>query len=144
MDWLGPLKTLVPQFRNPLQVELPQPINPMGRMSIGKGHYPTWNVKVRLLSSGQRPVQVLELRVTEENVGAWSIDELLDGSGSKIVLPIPVHGACDLWVRVRSPQTFPNLPFEVGRLLLQLRDHTQNPGTYWTSSLTTTSTTVNK
>ena len=156
MDWLGPLRNLVPRLaryavtwasqkiHSPLIVELPEPVNPMGRMSIGNGHYAAWNVKVRLLSSGESPLQILELRVTETMVGPWTIDELLDSAGRKIVLPTPVHGVCDVWLRARSPKSFQNLPFDVGPLTLQVRDHTQSPGHYRTCALTTVPTTVNR
>lgn len=127
-----------------LTFELPNPINPIGRKSAGGGHTPSWSVKLRFIRHGQDPVTILELEVVEEGVGNWTIDELFYESGPPVHFPIRIEDASEFWMRARSPHTSGNLPIEVRRLSLRVRDQYQSPGRFYVFQLTQSSTKVKR
>ncbi len=129
------------KIRPPLTVELPEPVNPLGRIGMAGGITPAWSVRVRFINRGQDLVSILELQVSEEDIGNWAIDEVfLEGSGARVQFPIQVQQAFECWVRMRSPRTLPGLPIEIGRLRLRVRDHTQRASHFSSFPLTTTPT----
>ena len=118
-----------------LTIELPKPVNPMGRVGTGGGFTPSWNVKVRFINRGREPLAILELYVEEEGVGAWRIEEMFLETRGPVLTPFQIEKAFECWIRMSSPRTFPTLPVEVGPLALRVRDHTQQDGRYHTFPL---------
>jgi hypothetical protein len=112
-----------------LRIQLPNLINAVGYIS-GAAFVPAWNVKVRLIADGDvRPLDILELGLTELGVGPWTIDELfLEARGERLDLPIRLDPSAQFWLRARSTMSFETKPTELGRLTLWFRDHTQNDG----------------
>ena len=111
-----------------LRIELPEPVNPIGYRSSGGRYVSGWRFKVRLIAEGQ-PLDIVELEVTEEGVGAWTLDEVFrqtDGRG--VGFPIPVERSTEFWIGASSPRAFDSKPTSVGRITLRFRDHTQRPG----------------
>ncbi len=142
------LKDLWPSLRRKffpyLRIELPRPVNPMGRVGAGGGFTPSWNVKVRFINREREPLAILEIHVDEEEVGAWSIERMQLDSGDTVFIPFDVQRAFDCWIRMSSPCTFPTHPIEIGKLILRVRDHTQGDGQYHTFPLTEARTRVER
>jgi hypothetical protein len=121
-------KTAKPLPALGLRIELPEPVNPVGGQS--GGHFVRgWRFKVRLIAEGQ-PLDILEVGVTEEGVGAWQINEVFWGSGAPggVAFPIPVERSTEFWIDATSPQAFDTKPVSVGPITLIFRDHTQRSG----------------
>ncbi len=123
----------------PIRLELPTPINRIGRRGGPGGQTPGWGLKLRLITSIGNPVDVVELKVHEDGVGNWQISEIFgtDSAATPITLPIRVDGAVEFNLRAWSPRTFQALPVNTGRLTLMIRDHTQAAEQYYCFSLTT-------
>jgi hypothetical protein len=97
-----------------LRIELPEPVNPVGYRSSSECYVSGWRFKVRLIAEGQ-PLDVIELGVTEEGVGTWTIDEVFrETDGRKVPLPIPVERSTEFWIGASSPQAFDTKPTSVG------------------------------
>lgn len=128
----------------PLTVELPTPVNPIGRISSG-GYTASWNVKVRFLSRTEKPLHVLELNVTEETLGAWLIDEVfIESTGRPVRFPISVNPSFECWIRMRSPHGVQQLPINVHKLTLRVRDSTLRAGRFRAFPLTAGLTTIDR
>lgn len=111
-----------------LRIELPEPMNPIGCLSSGGSYVSGWRFKVRLIAEDQ-PLDIIELGVTEEGVGTWTINEVFrEADGRKVPFPIPVERATEFWIDARSPQAFDTEPTLVGPITLLFRDHTQRSG----------------
>lgn len=111
-----------------VEIELPQPINPVGYMG-GAAFYPEWRVRIRLITEGDRPVDVVELGVIEDGVGAWPIDEMFrEGAGVRVNFPVRLQPSEEFVIRARSPQAFATKPTSFRRLTIWCRDHTQGEG----------------
>ncbi len=111
-----------------LRIELPPPVNPLGNRSSAAGYVLGWRFKVRLIAEGQA-LDILELGVSEDEVGDWSIEEVFrQEDGRPTGFPIPVERATEFWIAAYSPRTFATKPTSVGRLTLRFRDHTQPAG----------------
>lgn len=121
-------RTVIPRLAR-LRIELPERINPPGYIS-GAAFVPGWNVRVRLIADGDvQPLDIVEVGLTEDGVGPWTIDELfLQARGERLDLPIRLNPSAEFWLRARSPMAFAAKPIPVGRLTLWFRDHTQKPG----------------
>jgi len=128
------LVSIWPSFRRRifsyLTMELPSPVNPMGRFGAGGGFTPSWNVKVRFINRDREPLAILDIHVEEEGVGGWRIEEILHDTKGPVRTPLHVEKAFECWIRMSSPRTFATLPMEVGQLALRVRDHTQRVGQY--------------
>ena len=122
----------------PIRLELPAPVNPIGRRGGPGGQIPGWSLKLRLITSIGDPVDVVELRVHEDRVGDWEISEIFrpDPAATPITLPIRVDGAVEFNIRAWSPRTFQALPIDIGKLALEMRDSTQAAGKYYRFPLT--------
>jgi hypothetical protein len=120
------------QFRSSLKVELPDPVNPPGRMSIGNAITPTWSVKIRFSNREDVPTEIVELWLSEQDAGNWRIDEIFLEGGRQISLPLTVDRIVECWLRATSPRKFSSLPLTIGPLTLNLRDHSQREGKCWT------------
>ncbi len=107
-----------------VKIELAEPVNPPGHR--GPPYTPTWNVSVRLTATGS-PISVVEVRLEEEGVGHWPIEELSHG-GAPVTLPIHVPDAVQFWMRAHSPRTFAGGPVQLGKLTIRVRDHLQLAG----------------
>ena len=111
-----------------LRIELPEPVNPIGHQSSGGSYVSGWRFKVRLIAEGQ-PLDIVELVVTEEGVGTWTIGEVFrEADGRRVPFPIPVDRSTEFWIDARSPRAFDTKPTSVGPITLRFRDHTQHPG----------------
>jgi hypothetical protein len=112
-----------------LRIQLPGRINPVGYISAA-AFVPAWNVRVRLVADGDvQPLDIVELGLTEDGVGAWTIDEVfLQARGERLDFPIRLNPSAEFWLRSRSPRSFETKPTSVGRLTLWFRDHTQGEG----------------
>ncbi|CBE69945.1 MAG: HNH endonuclease [Candidatus Methylomirabilis oxygeniifera] len=120
--------TQAERFPGRLRIELPEPVNPIGYWSSGGSYVSGWRFKVRLIAEGQ-PLDIIELGVTEEGVGTWTINEIFrEADGRKAPFPIPVERSTEFWIDVRSPQAFDAKPASVGPITLWFRDHTQRSG----------------
>jgi hypothetical protein len=104
-----------------LKIELPQPVNPPGHR--GPPYTPAWNVSVRLIAT-QLPLSVVSIRLEEERVGGWPLEELSQG-GVAVPFPLHVPDAVQFWMRAHSPRTFEGGPVRLGTLTLRVRDHLQ-------------------
>ncbi len=125
------------RFGSPgLKLEIPSPVNRMGRISRGGVQTPWWNVKLRFIAQ-RKPRDILELHIDEEGVGRWHVDEVYrEDTGKPVSWPIQINMADEVWVRARSPQSYHALPIEVGKLTLKVRDHTQAEGRLRSMALT--------
>jgi hypothetical protein len=112
-----------------LRIQLPERINAVGYIG-GASFVPAWNVKVRLIADGDvQPLDIVELGLTEDGVGDWTIDEVfLQTKGELLGLPIRLNPSAEFWLRSRSPASFEAKPTSVGRLTLWFQDHTQGEG----------------
>lgn len=111
-----------------LRIELPEPVNPIGYLSFGGSYVSGWRFKVRLIAEGQ-PLDIIELGVTEEGVGTWTINEVFrEADGRKVPFPIPVERSTEFWIDARSPRAFDTKPTSVEPITLRFRDHTQCSG----------------
>jgi hypothetical protein len=132
--WAWITKTPPPQTPR-LTIELPKPVNPPGAISFG-AFSPWWSFRVRFIVRDGEPVSIVELSVIEEGVGAWSLDELFRESRGRVVLPLRVAGADDVWIRARSPRSFAARPAHIGKVVLRVRDQTQGQDEHHTVVLT--------
>ena len=123
------------QVRSSLTVELPDPVNLPGRMSIGNAITPTWSVKVRFTNREDVPTEIVELRLNEPDAGDWKIDEIFLEGGRQLSLPLAVDRRVECWLRATSPRKFSSVPVTIGPLTLSLRDHSQGEGKFWTFQL---------
>ena len=155
MDWqtlfgLFPLfargwEWLKVRVRGRLALELPEPVNQIGRYGTGVGFTPSWSLKIRFINRGKDPIEILDLRIIEENLGSWTIEEVfLEATGRRVQFPLRIQGAFECWIRAISPRNFQALPFEVSRLSLRVRDHTQRQGRFSVFPLTDSTTQVQK
>lgn len=110
-----------------LRIELPEPVNPIGHRSASGSYVSGWRFKVRLIAEGQA-LDIIELGVMEEGVGAWTIVEVFREDGRKVRYPIPVERSTEFWIDARSPRAFNTEPASVGPITLRFRDHTQRSG----------------
>lgn len=111
-----------------LQIELPEPVNPIGSRSFGGTHLTAWRFKLRLISQGQ-PLDIIELQLVEDGVGEWAIREMFREADTRpVIFPISVERATEFWIDAESPQAWDKKPTSLGRITLRLRDHTQTPG----------------
>ena len=111
--------------RGRLRIELPKPVNGIGYQG-GAAFYPLWSVKIRLIAEGDRPLDIVELGVTEDGVGEWAIDEKVrEGGAGRVSFPIRPRPSEEFWIRARSPLSFETKPTSFGRMTLWCRDHTQ-------------------
>lgn len=111
-----------------LWIELPEPVNPIGYRSSGGCYVSGWRLKVRLIAEGQ-PLDIIELGVTEEGVGIWTIDKVFqEADGREVSYPIPVERSTEFWIGAWSPRAFDTKPTSVGPITLRFRDHTQRLG----------------
>lgn len=111
-----------------LRIELPQPVNPIGHHGSGAGYRRGWRFRVRLIAEGQ-PLDIIELELTEEGVGPWTIQEVFrEAHPERVDFPISVERATEFWIDARSPRVSATKPEGVGRLTLRFRDHTQREG----------------
>jgi hypothetical protein len=107
-----------------VRVQLPNPINPVGSMSVGGAVTPFWSVRVRLINDGGRPLDIVELGVSEDGV-EWIIDEVFrEGKGGRVGFPIRLDPAAEFWLRARSPVTGPSKPASLGPLTVWCEGHT--------------------
>jgi hypothetical protein len=111
-----------------LRIELPPPVNPVGYESGGR-YISTWNVKVRFIAA-EWPLDILEIGLSEAEVGEWRIDEIFRGNSGRVSFPIRVDPSAEVWIRARSPKAFDTKPTVIGTLTFRFRDHTQPPGEY--------------
>lgn len=111
-----------------LRIELPEPVNPIGYWSSGGSYVSEWRFKIRLIAEGQ-PLNIVELGVMEEGVGAWTIVEVFrEADGRQVAFPIPVERSTEFWIDARSPRAFKTEPASVRPITLWFRDHTQRSG----------------
>jgi hypothetical protein len=88
----------------------------------------TWAFKVRFIAPGHK-LAVLDLRLEEEGVGAWIIEQIHTERGGTVGLPLAVDPAAEVWIRARSPVSYPDGGFRtVGARTLLVRDSTQKQG----------------
>ena len=57
-----------------LTLELPQPINPIGRISSAN-HTPLWSVRLRFITREDQPRTIVDWSVEEERIGTWQLVE---------------------------------------------------------------------
>jgi hypothetical protein len=112
-----------------LLLELPPPVNPPGVISFG-AFTPWWSFRVRFIVSDGKALSIVEFAVVEEGVGAWTVDEMFQARGGRVDVPFRVEAAEDVWIRARSPRSFSVRPAQVGRLTIEVRDHTQPQGEF--------------
>lgn len=111
-----------------LRIELPEPVNLIGYWSSGGSYVSGWRFKVRLIAEGQ-PLDIIELGVMEERVGAWTIVEVFrETDGRQVPFPISVERSTEFWIDARSTRAFDTEPTSVGPITLWFRDHTQRSG----------------
>jgi hypothetical protein len=112
-----------------LRIQLPSLVNAVGYIA-GAAFVPAWSVKVRLVADGDvQPLDIVELGLTEDGVGPWTIDELfLEARSERLDLPIRLNPSAQFWLRARSTLSFQTKPTEIGKLTLWFRDHTQGDG----------------
>lgn len=122
--WASITKTAPPPQSPRLTIELPEPVNPPGAISFG-AFSPWWSLRVRFIVRDGEPVSIVELGVIEEGVGAWVLDELFREGRGRVVLPLRVAGAEEVWIRARSPRSFAATPAHIGKVVLRVRDQTQ-------------------
>lgn len=75
------------------------------------------------------PLDIVELGLTEEGVGEWTIVERFrEGRPGQVQFPIQPRPSTEFWIRAQSPHVFNTKPTSVGRVRLWVRDHTQREG----------------
>jgi len=75
------------------------------------------------------PLDIVDIRVTEDGVGDWKIDHIVNESERKnIVLPISVARAAEFWIFAASPQALNAKVTSIGPITLRFRDHKQVEG----------------
>jgi len=102
----------------------------IGGISDASGYTPSGNLCLRITTD--EPLDVVELSVVEDGLGAWKLEGITTPDGRWLHLPLRIANAAEVWVRNTSPVTYANkrsLP-EFGRFTLRIRDHTQKPGDF--------------
>jgi hypothetical protein len=111
-----------------LQIELPEPVNPISYRSAGGSFTSTWRFKIRLIARGL-PLNILQLRLSEAGVGDWQIEEVFrESDGRPLIFPIAVERAVEFWISAASPQNDSVRRSSVGKVTVHIRDHTQASG----------------
>ena len=125
----NPTPAAVPPRLARLRIQLPDVLNTVGYIG-GAAFTPALNWRVRLIADGDvQPLDVVELGLTEDGVGPWTVDALLLPSArERLDVPIRLNPSSEFWLRARSPCSFEAKPTSVGRLTLWFRDHTQGEG----------------